>query len=117
LEARVILFQQALDKSSTAILEEVRSKAVATYKDFLQSEWTRDAMFMNYLEGKQFATSVANIVASGRELQQDELQRILTQQASVMTARGVSCFCLFLCCAGTPKPFDTNMYVISFDEQ
>jgi hypothetical protein len=114
LEAHVILFQQALDKSSTVISEEARSHAVATYKDFLQSDWTKDAMFMNYLEGKQFATSVANIVVSGRELQQDELQRILTQQASVMTARGVSFFVFFFCCAETPKPLDTNGYVIFF---
>ena len=47
-----------------------------------------DAMFMNYLEGKQFATSSANILANGKELEEAELSMILKQQAAVMTCRG-----------------------------
>lgn len=117
LEARVILFEQALDKSGTTVSEEVKSKAVATYREFLSSAWTKDAMFMNYLEGKQFATSVATIVASGRELQRDELKQILTQQASVMTARGVS-FCTFLSFFITIwNFFFTKMYFLFFNNK
>jgi hypothetical protein len=90
LDARVILFEQALDKIVGVVTsDEIKAEAVATYRDFLSSEWTNDAMFMNYLEGKQFANSVAAIVASGRRLERNELQRILSQQATVMTARGV----------------------------
>jgi len=85
LEARVILLKQALSSSISAT---AKDKAITTYREFLESEWSKDAMFMNFLEGKQFATSVASIVNSGRELEREELERILSQQAAVMTARG-----------------------------
>ena len=51
-------------------------------------------MFMNYLEGKQFASRVASMVETSRRvggeglIDEDELQQILAQQAAVMTARG-----------------------------
>jgi SpoVK/Ycf46/Vps4 family AAA+-type ATPase len=88
LGARVILFEQALSRVSVS--EEAKAKAVETYRDFLGSEWSMDgdAMFMNYLEGKQFATSVASIISKGRELEQTELKVMLKQQAAVMTCRG-----------------------------
>lgn len=89
LEARVILLEEALDKRGVSN-ERIKSEALQVFRAFLDSVWSvdGDVMFMNYLEGKQFATSVANIVASGRPLQHDELQRILDQQATVMTCRG-----------------------------
>jgi hypothetical protein len=55
---------------------------------------------MNYLEGKQFASRVASMVESSRRriietsgrrgtlLNEDELTRVLAQQAAVMKARG-----------------------------
>lgn len=87
LQSRVTLLDEALSKVTT-VSDENRETAKETYKAFLESQWKRDAMFMNYLEGKQFATAVASIVASGRSLDENELKRILSQQAAVMTARG-----------------------------
>jgi len=56
----------------------------------LNSVWSEDgdAMFFNYLEGKQFANSCANILASGRKVEAAELELILKKQAAVMTCRG-----------------------------
>lgn len=88
LDSRVLLFEQAI--SGVVASDEDRKKAMMVFREFLESVWTEDgdAMFMNYLEGKQFATSVANILASGREVDAAELQLILDQQAAVMTCRG-----------------------------
>jgi len=88
LSSRLIMLEEALDKRS--ISGEAREDAIRKYCDFFESVWSveGDAIFMNYLEGKQFATSVANIVASGRSLEHEELSRILAQQAAVMTCRG-----------------------------
>mmetsp|Transcript_18098 Transcript_18098/g.37315 ORF Transcript_18098/g.37315 Transcript_18098/m.37315 type:complete len:868 (+) Transcript_18098:276-2879(+) len=94
LEARVILFRQALESIDTNENEKQIEKIVATYREFLRSVWTQDAMFMNYLEGKQFASRVASMVETSRRLggegvlDEAELARILAQQAAVMTARG-----------------------------
>lgn len=85
LNARIILLRQALVSSGAGAPDE---DIIKVYTEFLKSVWTQDAMFFNYLEAKQFATSVAAIVASGRMLEQDELDRILSKQATVMTARG-----------------------------
>lgn len=89
LEARAVLLEEAM--AGSHISAEARAGAMDSYRTFLQDEWERDAMFMNYLECKQFATSVAKLVASsggGRPLDRDELKRMLSQQAAVMTARG-----------------------------
>jgi hypothetical protein len=57
-------------------------------------------MYMNYLEGRQFATLAANLVVMATSggggttttttpiLQTEELHTILKQQAAVMTVRG-----------------------------
>ena len=45
-------------------------------------------MFLNYLEGMQFASACASIVASGSELTDEEMARMLKAQAAVMTAKG-----------------------------
>ena len=113
LEARVILLRQALSSigsSETArgqsklVLsssessyddgEDPTEKIITTYREFLKSVWTQDAMFMNYLEGKQFASRVASMAETSRRvgsevvLDEGELARVLGQQAAVMTARG-----------------------------
>lgn len=118
LEARVILLRQALASSisSEAVVgspskpllspsvsqgdddegtdEDPTEKIVTIYRAFLRSVWTQDAMFMNYLEGKQFASRVASMVETSRRvggeglLDENELARVLAQQAAVMTARG-----------------------------
>ncbi|KAL7555044.1 hypothetical protein ACHAWF_018702 [Thalassiosira exigua] len=68
--------------------EEVREKAICLYRDFLESVWSEDAMFMNYLEGMQFASVCADIVLSGRDLTKKEMTAIMKRQAAVMTVRG-----------------------------
>ncbi len=94
LEARVILLRQALASIDMHENEKQTEKIIATYREFLLSVWTEDAMFMNYLEGKQFASRVASMVETSRRLggegilDEAELARILAQQAAVMTARG-----------------------------
>lgn len=86
LASRVIQFQQKL--ASVVASEEVKQKSIETYRTYLSSIWTEDAMFMNYLEGAQFAAVCANIVASGSSLTIEEMQRFMKQQAAVMTVRG-----------------------------
>jgi len=86
LEARVIQFKGKL--SNVRASEEQKEKAIDNYRKFLESIWTKDAMFMNYLEGLQFATLCADLVASGLEMTEEEMNRILEQQAAVMTVRG-----------------------------
>ena len=86
LESRIIQFQQKL--ASVAASDKVKQVAADAYRSFLASVWTDDAMFMNYLEGNQFAASCANIVASGMELSMEDMRRIMKQQAAVMTVRG-----------------------------
>jgi hypothetical protein len=84
LESRVIQFQQKL----TSIDEDTKIRATETYRNFLRSVWSEDAMFMNYLEGMQFAAACSDILVSGGELTTEEMSTILRQQAAVMTVRG-----------------------------
>ncbi|KAL3919683.1 MAG: hypothetical protein SGILL_003636 [Bacillariaceae sp.] len=86
LDSRIILLEQAMSK--TSVSDNAKSQAIGTYRQFLESKWKENAMFMNYLESKQFATSVAGIVSRGRALEEKELEPIFAQQAAVMTARG-----------------------------
>jgi SpoVK/Ycf46/Vps4 family AAA+-type ATPase len=86
LEARVIMFRQRL--AASPLSEEQKQQAIDIYTSFLESVWTQDAMFMNYLEGKQFATAVGDIVAAGTELTEEEMGNILKLQSAVMTVRG-----------------------------
>lgn len=86
LDARCIQFRGKI--SSLPIDEEVKSLAESTFRSYLQSVWTENAMFMNFLEGLQFASACANIVASGNELTSDAMEAILQAQATVMTVRG-----------------------------
>lgn len=86
LEARCIQLGQKL--ANVPITAVQKKNTEETYKSFLESTWTEDAMFMNYLEGMQFASTCANIVARGGTLTYDEMTDILKAQAAVMTARG-----------------------------
>lgn len=85
-EARIIQFEQQL--AALAVDEVIKTGALQTYSKFLAAVWTKDAMFMNYLEGIQFAKSCASIVASSGELTEEAMQSILDTQAVVMTVRG-----------------------------
>ena len=85
LDSRVIQLAQQLEGR---IDETRRQAALDAYRSFLQSVWTQDAMFMNYLEGIQFASACARIVLSDRPLTKSEMNKLLTQQAMVMTVRG-----------------------------
>jgi len=86
LEARCIQFRQKLSAISLSI--ESKAKSEHTYKSFLDSVWTKDAMFMNYLEGMQFASGCVNILASGLELTNESMAALLESQAVVMTVKG-----------------------------
>ena len=86
LNARCIQFQAKLAKVS--IDETQKRKAMEEYRSFLKDVWSEDAMFMNYLEGLQFASSCAEIVLRGDELTRELMQSILSTQAAVMTVRG-----------------------------
>jgi len=88
LEAKVIQVRQKM--ASMPISQERKKRAEDTYREFLDSVWTKDAMFMNYLEGMQFAATCANIVSNQDEedLTEEAMSVILETQAAVMTARG-----------------------------
>ena len=49
LESRMIQFQKKLEEVPE--MKKVKKAAVQTYRKFLESEWSNDAMYMNYLEG------------------------------------------------------------------
>jgi hypothetical protein len=69
--ARIIQLRQKL--ADVPVEEDQKQKALATYESFLESVWSQEARFMNYLEGLQFAKACANVVAQGRELNEEEL--------------------------------------------
>lgn len=86
LQSRCILFQQQLSKISVESV--VKEEAMKNYRSFLLSSWNETAMFMNYLEGVQFARACAAIVGNGKELTQETMATLLATQATVMTVRG-----------------------------
>jgi hypothetical protein len=61
---------------------------MAMYGDFLAANWEDTAMFMNYLEGLQFAKACASVLSVQGQLREEELERLLKTQAAVMTVRG-----------------------------
>jgi SpoVK/Ycf46/Vps4 family AAA+-type ATPase len=85
LEAKMKLFRNAL--SSIAVDDVLKASAEKSYHEFLKSVWEEDAMFMNYLEGLQYATSIAKIVASGSALTHEILSSFMKSQSAVMTLR------------------------------
>mmetsp|Transcript_34575 Transcript_34575/g.45842 ORF Transcript_34575/g.45842 Transcript_34575/m.45842 type:complete len:423 (-) Transcript_34575:313-1581(-) len=86
LSARCILFQARLTPLS--ISDETRAKAEAFFKSYLETVWSEDIMFFNYLESVQYASACADLVAAGNELNEENMSAILTSQAKVMTVRG-----------------------------
>jgi hypothetical protein len=52
------------------------------------ANWQETAMFMNYLEGLQFAAACAKVVVSTKKLDATVMDSILKSQAAVMTVRG-----------------------------
>lgn len=86
LEARVVLLNQRL--ASVPLSSEEKHIVVDKYTRYLEFVWTENAMFMNYLESKQYANAIGDIVASGSQLTEDEMSLILNAQAAVMTVRG-----------------------------
>jgi len=84
LKSRIKQLEQKLFSQS----EEIKVKAINEFRHFLESVWFEDAMFMNYLEGMQFATACANVVLSNKALSKKTMADIFKQQAAVMTGRG-----------------------------
>jgi len=49
LESRVIQFREKV--AGISMEDEIKDQAIEQYRSFLESEWSNDAMYMNYLEG------------------------------------------------------------------
>ena len=90
LNARVIQFQNELASLSPALTQAQKDSSVEVYHSYLGSVWEQDAMFMNYLEGIQFARACALLLKNdpNKELDPDQMSSIFAQQAAVMTVRG-----------------------------
>jgi len=87
LPSRVSQFRQSLATVRTAD-EETKDIAIASYRQFLEKDWMKDSMYMNYLESLQFASACADLVASNIKLTEFEMSTILDRQKAVMTVRG-----------------------------
>ena len=91
LESRCIQFHEKLNALRIEANDVEKGDSLgARYKEFLHKVWEKDAMFMNYLEGLQFASACANVVASNLELTEEVMEEILEKQAAVMTVRGTA---------------------------
>ena len=98
LQSRIIQFKQQLHKASimnTAKNNNVingidTEKVTGSYRSFLINNWSKDAMFMTYLEGLQFAEAcVQSLIKNDhRVLTNEVMKAILQKQAAVMTVRG-----------------------------
>lgn len=92
LGAREIQFKQQLAKLDVS--QEVKTESMKSYSEFLGGNWQETAMFMNYLEGLQFAAACAKVVGAGAgasstsKLNTEVMDSILKSQAAVMTVRG-----------------------------
>ncbi|KAL7429194.1 hypothetical protein ACHAXM_002221 [Skeletonema potamos] len=86
LEARVIQLRGQL--ASLPLNQSVKEETEEAFREYLSSVWSKNAMFMNYLEGVQFAAACARVVASGETLTAEKMEDILKAQAVVMTVRG-----------------------------
>ena len=88
LSARVIQFKNEL--ASLPLTKAQKDSSVEIYHSYLESVWEQDAMFMNYLEGIQFARACASLLKNHpqKELDVDQMSVIFAQQAAVMTVRG-----------------------------
>jgi hypothetical protein len=70
LESRIIQLRQQLTRVHVGD-EQVVEESIQSYRDFLEFAWSEEAMFMNYLEGVQFASACADIVAAKKKLTGD----------------------------------------------
>lgn len=86
LESRVIQLRSQL--ASIPVPQRVKDDAEEAYRSYLISVWIEDAMFFNYLEGLQYASACADVVATGNPLTEERMSAILIAQAAVMTVRG-----------------------------
>ncbi|KAL7551759.1 hypothetical protein ACHAWF_014948 [Thalassiosira exigua] len=86
LESRVIQLHGQL--AAVPVSPSAKDEAVEAFRSFLTSVWDEDVMFFNYLEGLQFASACADIVAKGGSLTVEKMDAILKAQAVVMTVRG-----------------------------
>lgn len=86
LESRVIQLRGRL--AAVPASEDAKEEAVEAFRSYLGSVWDEDAMFFNYLEGLQFASACADVVATGNPLTEERMSKILKAQAVVMTVRG-----------------------------
>jgi len=86
LESRVIQLRNQL--TDVPIQQSVKEETEEVFRSFLSSVWDEDAMFFNYLEGLQFASACADVVATGNPLTEERMAAIVKAQAVVMTVRG-----------------------------
>ena len=87
LESRVVQLEQKL--VAVAVSEDIKKGTVENYVKLLDKVWTDDAMFMNYLEGVQFAAAVSDMVAKQQKvLEEDDMAPVLDKLTKVMTVRG-----------------------------
>ena len=86
LESRVTQLRSQL--ASVPVSQSVKDDAEGAFRSHLRSVWSDDAMFFNYLEGLQFASACADVVATGNPLTNEKMSSILKTQAAVMTVRG-----------------------------
>ncbi len=86
LEARIIQLRSKLE--GVPVSQQAKDEAEEAFRSFLSSVWDDDVMFFNYLEGLQFASACADVVATGSPLTVERMSAILKAQAVVMTIRG-----------------------------
>ena len=86
LESRVIQLRSQL--AFVTVSQDVKDEAVEAFRSFLTSVWDEDIMFFNYLEGLQFASACADVVATTGILTEERMSAIVKAQAVVMTVRG-----------------------------
>jgi len=88
LQSRVVQLEQKL--ASLPLEETIQNATIESYRDFLASLWEQDAMFMNFLEGQQYAEACANAVSKGGKLTSETMQSLLDTQTAVMTVRSAT---------------------------
>mmetsp|Transcript_10752 Transcript_10752/g.16216 ORF Transcript_10752/g.16216 Transcript_10752/m.16216 type:complete len:629 (+) Transcript_10752:3-1889(+) len=86
LEARVIQLRGQL--APLPLKQSVKEETEEAFREYLSSVWSEDVMFFNYLEGIQFASACARVVANGETLTAKEMENIVKAQKVVMTVRG-----------------------------
>ena len=86
LESRVIQLRSQL--AAVPVSQSAKDEAEEAFRSYLSSVWTEDAMFFNYLEGLQFASACADVIATGEPLTNERMSAIEERMTVVMTVRG-----------------------------